>query len=68
MSSCGLYKNYERPADIITDGIYGDMQTAGDNSLGDLKWRDIFTDPKLQALIERGLQQNSDMKNAELRI
>jgi len=68
MSSCQLYKNYERPADIITDGIYGDMQTAGDNSLGDLKWRDIFTDPKLQALIERGLQQNTDMKNAELRI
>ena len=67
MSSCQLYKNYERPADIITDGIYGDMQTAGDNSLGDLKWRDIFTDPLLQALIEKGLQ-NSDMKNAELRI
>lgn len=68
LSSCGLYKNYERPADIITDGIYGDMQTAGDNSLGDLKWRDIFTDPTLQALIERGLQQNSNMKNADLRI
>ena len=68
LSSCSLYKNYERPADIITDGIYGDMQTAGDNSLGDLKWRDIFTDPTLQALIERGLRQNSDMKNAELRI
>lgn len=68
MGSCQLYKNYERPADIITDGIYGDMQTAGDNSLGDLKWRDIFTDPTLQTLIERGLQQNTDMKNAELRI
>ena len=68
ISSCTLYKDYERPADIITDGIYGDMQTAGDNSLGDLKWRDIFTDPKLQAIIERGLQQNSNMKNAELRI
>lgn len=67
LSSCQLYKNYERPADIITDGIYGDMQTAGDNSLGDLRWRDIFTDPKLQTLIERGLQ-NSDMKNADLRI
>ena len=67
LSSCQLYKNYERPADIITDGIYGDMQTAGDNSLGDLRWRDIFTDPKLQALIEKGLQ-NSDMKNADLRI
>ena len=67
LSSCQLYKNYERPSDIITDGIYGDMQTAGDNSLGDLGWRDIFTDPKLQTLIEKGLQ-NSDMKNAELRI
>ena len=68
LSSCGLYKSYERPSDIITDGIYGDMQTAGDNSLGDLGWRDIFTDPTLQALIERGLSQNSDMKNADLRI
>jgi NodT family efflux transporter outer membrane factor (OMF) lipoprotein len=68
LNSCALYKNYERPSDIITDGIYGDMQTAGDNSLGDLRWRDLFTDPTLQALIERGLQQNSNMKNAELRI
>ena len=68
MSSCALYKNYERPSDIITDGIYGDMQTAGDNALGDLGWRDIFTDPLLQNLIERGLQQNTDMKNADLRI
>lgn len=68
LSSCGLYKNYERPADIITDGIYGEMQTAGDNSLGDLRWRDLFTDPTLQALIEKGLSQNSNMKNAELRI
>ena len=68
LSSCQLYKNYERPADIITDGIYGDMQTAGDNSLGDLGWRDIFTDPLLQSLIEKGLQQNTDMKNADLRI
>ena len=68
LSSCSLYKNYERPDGIITDGIYGDMQTAGDNSLGDLGWRDIFTDPNLQTLIERGLKQNSDMKNAELRI
>jgi len=68
LDSCALYKNYERPDGIITDGIYGDMQTAGDNSLGDLRWRDIFTDPTLQAIIERGLQQNSNMKNAELRI
>ena len=31
-------------------------------------WVCLFTDPTLQALIERGLKQNSNMKNAELRI
>lgn len=68
LSSCGLYKNYERPSGINTDGLYGEMQTAGDNSLGDLGWRDMFTDPKLQQLIERALLNNNEMKNAELRI
>ena len=68
MTSCGLYKNYERPDDVTIDGIYADMQTAGENSLGDLGWHDMFTDPLLQALIERGLQNNSNMKDAELQI
>ena len=30
MSSCGLFKNYERPADINTDGIYGDAQSGNE--------------------------------------
>ena len=68
MSSCGLFKNYERPADINADGIYGDVQSGGEQSLGDIKWREIFTDPQLQALIEKGLTNNTDMKNADLKI
>ncbi len=31
-------------------------------------WRDIFTDEQLQALIERGLQHNTDLNVARLRI
>ncbi len=31
-------------------------------------WRDIFTDVQLQALIERGLQHNTDLNVARLRI
>lgn len=68
LSSCGLYKNYERPADIKTDGIYGSAQSGDSTGLGDIKWREIFTDPALQALIEKGLQQNVNMQNAELKI
>lgn len=68
LSSCGLYKNYERPADIKTDGIYGDAQSGGEQGLGDIKWREIFTDPQLQTLIEKGLANNTDMKNADLKI
>ena len=54
LSSCGVYKNYERPAEIKADGIYGDAQD-GSRSMGELKWREVFTDPTLQALIEKGL-------------
>lgn len=68
LSSCSLFKNYERPADINTDGIYGDAQSAGEQSLGDIQWREFFTDPQLQALIEKGLTNNTDMKNADLKI
>jgi NodT family efflux transporter outer membrane factor (OMF) lipoprotein len=68
LSSCGLFKNYERPTNIKTDDIYGDAQSSGDESLGDIQWRQIFTDPQLQSLIEKGLTNNTDIKNADLKI
>lgn len=68
LSGCGIYKNYERPADITVDGIYGDAQSGDSLGLGDLSWREVFTDPQLQQLIERALTQNSNMRQADLRI
>lgn len=68
MSSCGVYKNYERPASITAEGIYGDAQSGDSTGLGDLEWRQVFTDPTLQALIEKTLAQNTNMKQADLRI
>ncbi len=68
LSGCGVTKNYERSEDIVTDGIYGDAQSGDSLGLGDLNWRDVFTDPTLQALIEKALEQNSDYINADLRI
>lgn len=73
MCSCSLYKNYERPADISTDKLYGqqagtDGEGSNAQSLGDQAWRTVFTDPTLQALIEKGLTQNTDMRTAALQI
>ena len=70
LSSCGLYKSYERPADIQTDGLYRSDNTATGDSLGMavFTWKEIFTDPQLQTLIERGLAQNTNLRSALLQI
>lgn len=64
----GVLSTYERPADINTQGIYGDAQSGDEQSLGDLSWREVFTDPQLQSLIEKALAQNVNVKNTDLRL
>ena len=64
---CGVYKPYERPK-VKTEGLYGQIETSDSISLADFKWEDVFTDPILQALIHEGLNQNTDLKRAHLRV
>ncbi len=75
LSSCHIYKAYERPDTIETSGIYRDpvsdtdaLQPADTTSMGNIPWKEIFRDPKLQALIEEGLANNVDMQAAVLRV
>ena len=69
MTSCGVYKSYERPNDLKTDGLYGSAQVGNaEQGLGAKAWREFFTDPKLQVLIERGLAQNLSMRQLDLQI
>lgn len=68
VSSCGLYKRYQRP-DVKTDGLYRDTIDQTDTtSLGNVAWRELFTDPQLQDLIAQGLENNSDLRVARLRV
>ena len=68
LSSCSLYKKYEAHETVPTD-IMGDVIQPRDTlSLGALGWRQLFTDPLLQELIERALQNNTDIKQAQLTI
>lgn len=71
MASCGTLKDYDRStqvAELNTQGLFGDAESGDSLGLGDLKWREIFTDPTLQNLIERVLKQNTNMVNADLQI
>lgn len=67
-----LYGTYKRP-EVKTDGLVRDPindQTTleGANDFGQLPWRDVFTDPNLQAIIEKALTNNPDLLNAALNI
>ena len=74
LSGCHIYNSYERPDSITAEGIYRDPSAANDSlaadtaSLGNLAWREIFKDGKLQALIEEDLNNNVDMQAAALRV
>ena len=74
MGSCGIYNKYERP-DVNTAGLIRDAFNDADTlavqdtaSFGNLPWREVFTDPQLQALIQQGLEKNTNLLNAALNV
>ncbi len=74
LASCGLYNKYDRP-EVVADGIVRDpvapngvLQSTDTASFGNLPWRQLFTDPQLQAIIEQGLEKNPDLLNAALNV
>lgn len=72
LSGCKVYRSYERPANLPTDSLYRDpatgqlLATADTVSFGNRPWREVFTDPQLQSLIETALAQNNDLRQAQL--
>ncbi|MGM9749117.1 MAG: TolC family protein [Candidatus Cryptobacteroides sp.] len=77
MGSCGIYSSYQRPDLSSADSLYrassfaeGDSSSAeGDSSsLASLSWRELFMDPQLVAWIEMGLERNTDLRIARLKV
>ena len=71
LSSCHIYRNYQRPDNLPTDSLFrdADNQPFTDSlSLGDLPWQEIFQDTLLQQYIRYGLEHNTDMQTALLRV
>ncbi len=67
-----LYGNYNRPSvktsGIVRDPVDDKATLDGANDFGNLPWRNVFTDPQLQQLIEKALNNNPDLLNATLNV
>jgi multidrug efflux system outer membrane protein len=72
MTGCALAPAYERPAlpvpaNLPSGGAYAPARPAP-TPAADVAWRDFFTDPKLQQVIQLALDNNRDLRVAVLNV
>ena len=71
LTGCGLYDKYEQkvdaPADAFGTTLISDASTEG-ASLAQMSWREFFSDPLLQQLIEQVLANNTDVNSARIAV
>jgi len=72
LAGCSLMPAYERPAAPVPAQFDGAAADAGAQTgavpVADIGWRAVFTDPKLQQVIELALDNNRDLRVAALNI
>jgi len=72
LTGCGIYNRYEQkataPADAFGSTLLGGSATKGESSIAQMSWREFFTDPKLQKLIEQVLANNTDLNSARIAV
>jgi outer membrane protein, multidrug efflux system len=65
LTSCGMItKTYKQPEKELAEGLYRDANNTDSSNIADKPWKELFTDPNLQSLIQEGLNQNLDLKSA----
>ena len=71
LTGCGLYDKYEQKDNVsaYTFGTTQDIVEASNGaSLAQMSWREFFTDPVLQQLIEQVLANNTDLNSARIAV
>jgi multidrug efflux system outer membrane protein len=66
LSACVTTK-YNRP-EVKSGNLYRDSQTNDSTTLATLPWKNLFADAALQTLIDQGIKENLDLKQAIERI
>jgi multidrug efflux system outer membrane protein len=72
LAGCTVGPNYQRPQVPTAPAFRGadgvEAATAGNASLGDESWADVFREPELQGLIRTALSNNYDVRIAAQRV
>ena len=74
LTGCGLYDKYQAPlSSPVGDtnalfGIEAPSGAVGGASLAEMSWREFFTDPLLQQLIEQVLANNTDLNSVRIAV
>lgn len=63
LQSCFVAKEYQKPT-IDTQKLYRTEAVLDSTSIGQLSWKELFTDAQLQTYIQEGLQNNLDLQIA----
>lgn len=67
LSSCKVGKMYQQPALNLPEQ-YRNAPASADSSVASIPWQEVFTDPVLQQLVNKALEQNFDLQVAMRRI
>ncbi len=71
-TGCGLYNKYEKtvktPDDVFGASMLDSLLADVDTSYIQPSWREFFTDPLLQQLIEQALANNTDLNTARIAV
>ena len=62
LQSCFVAKQYTRPEVVNNEYFRTDSLAQDSTTLADVSWRELFTDPILVAHIEKGLDNNIDIR------
>ena len=71
LTGCGLYNKYEQNTPTPADAFGTDKSieaATGETNIAQLSWREFFTDPLLQQLIEQVLANNTDLNSARIAV
>lgn len=68
LSACSLTPDLAKPALPVPDAYPSPASAADGELAADLGWRTMFSDPRLQRLIELALQNNRDLRLATLNV
>src|SRR5688572_732882 len=68
LTSCAVGPNYKRPAVQVPAQFRAADSPAGEKSLADVKWFELFEDDVLKQLVTTALQQNFDLRIAAERV